>query len=117
MASSNKSDTIGVIRTAATSFGFNLKQEQESALKEFVGGRDVYVHVYRCQQDTESHFATVCCLLRTETRNRLLLIVVSLLISLMKDQTDAFNRLGVSSACVSNKEETSKEFTTSLENN
>ena len=37
---SNKSDTIGVIRTAATSFGFNLKQEQESA---FVGGRDVFV--------------------------------------------------------------------------
>ena len=34
---SNKSDTIGVI---ATSFKFNLKQEQESA---FVGGRDVFV--------------------------------------------------------------------------
>ena len=36
VASSNKSDMIGVIRTAAPSFGFNLKHEQESALKEFV---------------------------------------------------------------------------------
>ena len=36
-------------------------------------------------------------------------IVVSLLFSLMKDEAGSFNQFGVSSVCVSDKENTSKE--------
>ena len=113
MASYNTSDTIGMIRTAASYFGFNLKQEQESALKEFVGGSDLFVSLPTGYGKSLCYglLPTVFDTLRNRDKPESIAIVASPLISLMNDQTDAFNRLGVSSACVnqSDKEETSKE--------
>ena len=109
MASAS-SDTRSVIRTTAASFGYILKEEQESALKAFVSGRDMFVSLPTgageslCYGLLPSIFDTL-----RNVQKASIAIVVSPLISLMKDQTDAFNQLGVSSVCVSDKTDTSKE--------
>ena len=112
MASASESETIRAIRTVAACYGYeNLKEEQESALEEFVSGKDVFVSLPTgsgkslCYGLLPSVFDTLRNVEKTS-----IAIVVSPLISLMKDQTAAFNQLGISSVCVSDKEETSKEL-------
>ena len=109
MASASESETIRAIRTVAACYEYeNLKEEQESALEEFVSGKDVFVSLPTgsgkslCYGLLSSVFNTLRNVEKTS-----IAIVVSPLISLMKDQTAAFNQLSV---CVSDKEETSKEL-------
>ena len=111
MASASKVDTISVIRTVAASLGYTgLRQKQESALEAFVSGRDVFVSLPTgsgkslCYGLLPGVFDTL-----RKVEKASITIVVSPLISLMKDQTTAFNQIGVSSVCVSDKEETCKD--------
>ena len=106
MASASKVDTISVIRTVAASLGYTgLRQKQESALEAFVSGRDVFVSLPTgsgkslCYGLLPGVFDTL-----RKVEKASITIVVSPLISLMKDQTTAFNQIGVSSVCVSDKE-------------
>ena len=84
MASAS-SDTRSVIRTTAASFGYILKEEQESALKTFVSGRDVFVSLPTgagkslCYGLLPSIFDTL-----RNVQKASIAIVVSPLISLMK---------------------------------
>lgn len=107
----SRSDRLCVIRTVATSLGYSsLKGEQELALEAFTSGKDVFVSL------PTGFGKSVCYALLPHvfdlirgTEKTSIAIVISPLISLMKDQTSIFNKKGVSSVCVSDKEELLKE--------
>ena len=87
------SDTRSVIRTTAASFGYMLEEEQESALKAFVSSRDVFVSLPTGVWEVivNGLLPSIFDILRN-VQKASIAIVVSPLISWMKDQTDALNQ-------------------------
>ena len=106
-----RSDNLSVIRAAAASFGYSsLKSEQERALEAFIRGEDVFVSLPTGYGKSLCYvlLPTIFDMLRRVDKASIA-IVISPLISLMKDQTAIFNQKGLSSVCVSDKDDTSKK--------
>ena len=94
----------GIIVKAAGSLGYTLKPEQKQALLKFVGGQDVFVSL-------PTGFGKSLCyillprifdLLRVE--NKCIVIVVSPLIALMKNQVASITKIGLSATYVSDRD-------------
>ena len=109
--SSQSSDYLSIIRDAASSLGYSsLKNEQKRAIEAFIGGKDVFVSL------PTGYGKSLCFALLPLVFDMMrgvdkasIAIIISPLISLMQDQVANFNRKGISSVCVSDKETTSKE--------
>ena len=104
MAASNNNKAREVVRAVAGSFGFSqLKPEQEYAIFSFVGGTDVFVSLPTCYGKSLcfSLLPQVFDLLR-EAEDHIVL-VVSPLLAIMKEQVAFFSAKGISAACISDK--------------
>ena len=95
----------GIIVKAAGSLGYTLKPEQKQALLKFVGGQDVFVSL-------PTGFGKSLCyillprifdLLRG-VENKCIVIVVSPLIALMKNQVASIAKIGLSATYVSDRD-------------
>ena len=103
-----------LITEAASLYGYaNLKDEQEKVLKSFIKGKDVFVSLQT------GYGKSLCYTLLpaifnmkkglTEKISISHGLVISLLITLMKDQSILFEQKGITAAFVSNKESIDKE--------
>ncbi len=95
----------GIIVKAAGSLGYTLKPEQKQALLKFVGGQDVFVSL-------PTGFGKSLCytllprifdLLRG-VENKCVIIVVSPLIALMKNQVASITKIGLSATYVGDRD-------------
>ena len=95
----------GIIVKTAGSLGYTLKPEQNQALLKFVGGQDVFVSL-------PTGFGKSLCyillprifdLLRG-VENKCIVIVVSPLIALMKNQVASITKIGLSATYVSDRD-------------
>ena len=111
MAEGSK-DLRTIIDEAAASLGYtSLKEEQKKALFSFVTGRDVFVSL------PTGYGKSLCYALlpfifdvkRGLVEKKSVVMVVSPLIALMKDQSSSFTRRGITAGYVSDKETTDKE--------
>ena len=106
MATTSKGVILDTVRKAATSLGYpQLKKEQEVAIVSFVSGNDVFVSL------PTGYGKSLCFALLPRVfdmlrgvDNRSVVIVVSPLVALMKDQVATFTAEGVRAAYVSDKE-------------
>ena len=109
--SRQSSDYLSVIKDAASSIGYSsLKNEQTTAIEAFIGGKDVFVSL------PTGYGKSLCFALLPRVFDIIrgvdkasIAIIISPLISLMQDQVTNFNRMGISSVSISDKESTSKE--------
>lgn len=94
-----------IIVKAAGSLGYTLKPEQKQALLKFVGGQDVFVSL-------PTGFGKSLCyillprifdLLRG-VENKCVVIVVSPLIALMKNQVESITKIGLSATYISDRD-------------
>ena len=105
----SESELSAVISTAAASLGYSkLKPKQYEAVKEFVCGRDVFVCLPTASGKSLCYAAsplssTVCATKQVPCTS--LVIVVSPLIALMKDQVETFMRKGLKAVYASSDEE------------
>lgn len=107
-----RSRDLSVINEAATSLGYTrLKNEQKGALHAFVSGKDVFVSL------PTGYGKSLCYALlpsvfdakRGLVEKTSIVMVVSPLIALMKDQSALFTRKGISAGYVSDRESTDRE--------
>ena len=105
MAEGSK-DLRTIIDEAAASLGYtSLKEEQKKALFSFVTGRDVFVSL------PTGYGKSLCYALlpfifdvkRGLVEKKSVVMVVSPLIALMKDQSSSFTRRGITAGYVSDK--------------
>lgn len=105
-------DLSAIIDEAAASMGYTrLKDEQKKVLQAFVGGRDVFVSL------PTGYGKSLCYALlpavfdvkRGLVEKTSIVMVVSPLIALMKDQSMSFTSKGITAGYVSDKESTNKE--------
>ena len=95
------------IAKAASTLGFTLKPEQERCLRKFVGGKDVFVSL-------PTGFGKSLCFILLppifdvlrEVNGKSIVLVVSPLIALMKDQVETIKEMGITAAYISDKEST-----------
>ena len=89
---------------AAESVGYKLKAEQKSVVSAFVGGRDVFVAL------PTGFGKSICygclprifdCLRKNAEGGKSIVVVVTLLLALMKDQVAAFTSKGLSTTYIS----------------
>ena len=105
--SSGETDYSIFVEQAATSVGYVLKQEQANAIKHFVIGNDVFISL------PTGYGKSLCFLLLPRVFDLLkavpgkfIILVVSPLPALMKDQVSSANALGLSAAMISDREST-----------
>ncbi len=98
------------VEQAATSVGCVLKQEQANAIKRFVIGNDVFISL---PTGYGKSLKSLCFLLLARVFDLLkavpgksIILVVSPLLALMKDQVSSANVLGLSAAMISDREST-----------
>ena len=105
-------DLEKIIDEAASSAGYSsLKVEQRKALKAFAEGRDVFVSL------PTGHGKSLCYALlpaifdrrRNLAEKTSIVMIISPLVALMKDQTSLFTTKGISAAYVSDKYTTDKD--------
>ena len=105
-------DLSVTIDEAASSLGYTrLKDEQKEALHAFVSGKDVFVSL------PTGYGKSLCYALlpyvfdvkRGLVEKTSIVMIVSPLIALMKDQSASFTRKGISAGYVSDKESTDRE--------
>ena len=118
MAQAADGDVRDLVRRAAASLGYpKLKPEQERAILAFVSGKDVFVAL------PTGYGKSLCFGLLPRVFDMLrgaekhsVVIVVSPLVALMKEQARSFTARGVSSACISDKDdlETTKDTRRSI---
>ena len=108
----SQTDSFSVIDEAAASLGNTcLKDEQKKALHSFVSGKDVFVTL------PTGYGKSLCYALlpivfdkiQGIAESRSIVMVVSPLITLMKDQSVSFASKGIMAGYVSDKETTDKE--------
>lgn len=105
------------IARAAESLGYSLKEEQKRSIEHFVTGRDVFVSL-------PTGFGKSLCYillprvfdLMRGVEKKSIVLVVSPLIALMRDQIAFITGLGLSAAMVSDKESTSAGIRTGIKN-
>ena len=93
------------IDKAASALGFILKPEQKRSLQKFAAGKDVFVSL-------PTGFGKSLCYVLLPyifdvlrgTSGKSIVLVVSPLIALMKDQVGTIKRMGISATYVSDKE-------------
>ena len=111
MAESSK-DLSVVISDVAASLGYTcLKEEQKMVLRAFVTGNDVFVAL------PTGYGKSLCYALLPLVFDRMrglvektsIVMIVSPLIALVKDQSVSFTRKGISAGYVSDKETTDRE--------
>ena len=95
----------GIIVKAAGSLGYTLKPEQKQALLKFVGGQDVFVSL------PTGFGKSLCYILLPRifdllqgVENKCVVIVVSPLIALMKNQVASITKIGLSATYVSDRD-------------
>ena len=90
----------GIIVKAAGSLGYTLKPEQKQALLKFVGGQDVFVSLPTVFGKSLCYILLprIFDLLRG-VENKCIVIVVSPLIALMKNQVASITKTGLSATC------------------
>ena len=95
----------GIIVKAAGSLGYTLKPEQKQALLKFVGGQDVFVSLPTGFGKSLCYilFPRIFDLLRG-VENKCIVIVVSPLIALMKNQVASITKIGLSATYVSDRD-------------
>ena len=103
--SSMSSHLDGIIVKAAGSLGYTLKPEQKQALLKFVGGQDVFVSL------PTGFSKSLCYILLPRifdllqgVENKCVVIVVSPLIALMKNQVASITKIGLSATYVSDRD-------------
>ncbi len=105
------STQLGIIRKAAHSLGYSsLKKEQEEAIAAFISGNDVFVSL-PTGYGKSLCFAllpVVFDILRRVQKHECIVMVVSLLSTLMKDQVGAFTSVEMTAVFV-NDESASRE--------
>ena len=100
-----------ILDEAAASLGYTLKNEQKKVLHAFVSGRDVFVCLPTgygkslCYALLPSVFDMQLGLVEKTS----IVMVVSPLIALMKDQSMSFTRKGITTGYVSDRESTDRE--------
>ena len=96
-------ETKEIVARAAASLGYlSLKAEQERAILAFVSGRDVFVSL-PTGYGKSFLLPRVFDMMRN-VKNRSVVIVVSPLIALMREQASNFSNKGISSVYVSIKD-------------
>ena len=103
-----QSQLSAVISSAAASLGYSkLKPKQYETVKEFVSGKDVFVCLPTGSGKSLCYavLPAVFDRLRQKTSPTSLVIVVSPLITLIKDQVETFMRKGLKPVYVSSDEE------------
>ena len=112
MAACERLGLLETVRKAAASFGYTqLKKEQEEVILSFASGHDVFVSL------PTGYGKSLCFavlprlfdMLRGAVRKSIV-VVVSPLIALMKDQVATFSSKGIHAAYVSDKEDCSGEM-------
>ena len=101
------SDIREIVGRAATSLGYSeLKPEQEQAILAFVSGKDVFVALPTGYGKSLCYglLPHVFDLLRGLEKQSVV-IVVSPLVALMKEQAVSFSSKGISAACISDKDD------------
>ena len=93
-------DLSTIIDEAALGYA-RLKKEQKKALCAFVTGSDVFVSPYRIWQVVVLRSAATFDVKRGLVEKKSIVMVVSPLIALMKDQSSSFTRKGINSVYVS----------------
>ena len=95
----------GIIVKAAGSLGYTLKPEQKQALLKFVGGQDVFVSL------PTGFGKSLCCILLPRifdlvrgVENKCIVIVVSPLTALMKNQVVSITKIELSATYVSDRD-------------
>ena len=105
-------DIERIIDEAGSSIGYStLKPEQRRALKGFVEGRDVFVSLPTGYGKSLCYalLPFVFDLKRKLKEKTSIVMIVSPLVALMKDQASAFTEKGVSAGYISDKESIDKE--------
>ena len=95
-----------IVVRAASSLGYSLKPEQEQAILAFVSGNDVFIAV-------PTGYGKSLCFgvlprafdLKRGVQSQSLVMVVSPLVALMRDQAASFASKGVTAACISDKDD------------
>ena len=100
-------DYKSCIKHAASSLGYVLKPEQQTSIEKFVCGKDVFISL------PTGYGKSLCYILLPRVfdllrgaENKSIVLVVSPLIALMKDQVSSITAIGLSAAMVSGKEST-----------
>ncbi len=99
------------VEQAATSVGCVLKQDQANAIKRFVIGNDVFISLPTGYGKSLKSLCFLLLLARVfdllkAVPGKSIILVVSPLLALMKDQVSSANALGLSAAMISDREST-----------
>jgi superfamily II DNA helicase RecQ len=103
------SSLADIVKQAAGSIGFDLKREQEESIMQLVSGKDVFVSL-------PTGFGKSLCYtilplvfdLLSVDEEKSIVLVVSPLVALMKDQVATISNLGVSAVYATDREATHK---------
>jgi len=102
---------------AANSLGYSLKPEQRMSVQKFVNGNDVFVSL------PTGYGKSLCYILLPRVfdllrgvKNKSIVLVVSPLIALMKDQVSSITEIGLSAALILDKESTPSTVKTGIKN-
>ena len=112
MAGAKKGEVDILIREVAVSLGYSsLKEEQKKVLRAFVEGKDVFVSLPLVYGKSLCYvlLPLIFDKLRETVERRLIVMVVSPLIALMKDQSTKFMKRGITAVYISDLESMDKE--------
>lgn len=103
----NSVSVSALIKKASSSLGYQLKEKQEESIMEFVKGRDVFVSL------PTGYGKSLCYILLPSIFDQLrkvtkksIVLVVSPLIALMRDQIANVTAMGISATHISDKQAT-----------
>ena len=103
----NTTTIKSAVTVTAASLGFTLKKEQEVCIFQFASGKDVFVSL------PTGYGKSLCYTILPALFDRLrsvekksIILVVSPLRALMKDQVAAITSMGIAATCISDKEST-----------
>ena len=105
------------IAKVADSFGFKLKLEQERSLQKFIAGNDIFISL------PTGYGKSLCYILLPpifdiirKVDKKSIVLVVSPLIALMKDQVATVTAMGLSSTYVTDKQSTTSSVKAGIKN-
>ena len=98
-------NTREIVVKAASSLGYSLKPEQEQAILAFMSGNDVFIAL------PTGYGKSLCFALLPRAfdmfrgvQNQSVVMVVSPLVALMRDQVASFASKGIAAACISDED-------------